>query len=149
MDRPGASDDNLTYLVEIKQTTGRSLHLKPFDRITKVVAPSDEQIVVQVITHELRERKFDTHLIKQGIKLIPINFVQATNTWVIGQSITVWNEDFEPVRVAAFTPPTIEEFWQKRNHETMCGRPGTPSYPLEPASFADCSTPAIRRHWTL
>lgn len=142
-------EDNLTHLVDIKRRTGGHLfRIKPFDRITQVVVQSDDTIVVQVITHQVQERKFDTILTARGLRLVPL----TRNTfghWSAGQPITVWETDFQPVRVAAFTPSTVAQYWEKRIHEFMCHRPGTPSAPMENASFEDCTTPKMARHWRI
>lgn len=148
MNSTGSLDDNLHHLVDIKRRTGFVLRLKPFDQITKVVYKSDDEIIVQLITHEMAERRFDTYLTARGVKLIPLNR-QADGTWRTGEAFVMWEEGFQRVRIAAFTPNSVADYWEKRIHEFMCHRPGIPSYPMENASFGDCTTPQMTRHWRI
>ena len=146
MNSTGNLDSNLQHLVDIKRRTGVVLRLKPFDQITRVVIKSDTEVIVQLVTHEMTERKFDTYLTARGVKLTPIS-QQEDGTWTIGESFVLWEEGFKKTRIAAFTPATVADYWEKRIHEFMCHRPGVPSYPMENASFGDVTTPQMSRHW--
>lgn len=144
------AEDNLTALVEIKRLTGLTVRLKPFDEIIGWVVKSPTEIVVQIRTHEVIEAKFDTFLTGRGIKLQGLS-AQADGTWRAGESIVMWEDDFQKVRVAAFTPTSIADFWAKRDHENMCYRPGTSKQPMESASVtAEGYSPArMTRHWDI
>lgn len=149
MDSPIGAESNLDHLIDIKIKTGGHLfRIKPFDQITRVMVQSEDTIVVQVITHEVKERKFDSYLTARGLRLVPLT-KNRYGTYEAGQPITVWEADFQPVRVAAFTPSSVAQYWEKRIHEYMCHRPGTPSAPMENASFGDCTTPRMARHWRI
>jgi hypothetical protein len=143
--------DNLTALVAIKQATGVTVRIKTHDRIQKVARLSDTELIVTILTHEEIERKYDTYLTNQGIKLLPIRLVGTT--WQMCEAFIMWGEkaDFEPIRIAAFEPTSIPDYWDKRIRENMCYRPGSSKQPMESAAVTEWGMSPARmiKHWDI
>lgn len=124
------SDDNLTLLRELKRHTGLVTRLRPFDTVLKVTTePTRAAILIDTFSVDelVREYRF----VKHGQRLT--SFYRTSCGWLQqGQSMTVWDKDFESFTLKKFgRSVSPREYLERRKWERDCYRVGSDITPLD------------------
>lgn len=149
MDTTPAFESNLEARVAFKRLTGLNIRLTPWELLTRINRQSEDTIVVQIVTHEVNERKTQTILTGRGVRLIQYKLVDGSWKETFRLPV-VWEPDFKPMTYSLFGPgKTPEEWLQAKLFEQMCYRPGSDRSPLDSCSRTSIgyTTPKMARHW--
>lgn len=145
-------ESNLHALRAMKQATGITMRVTPYEVVTRIKQVDASTIAVQLRVYQAEERRTEVILKNQGTRLI--QFKLTDHGWAqTGRPITAWDDDFEPVYQSLYGPgKTVEEWYRARAFEASCHRPGTDSHPLDSARRTQAyggqySTKRMARHW--
>jgi hypothetical protein len=145
-------ESNLHALRIMKQATGLTMRVTPYEVVTRIKQVTETTIVVQLRVYQAEERRTEVILKNQGTRLVQYSLTD--HGWAqAGPTVTAWDDDFQPVYQSLYGPgKTVEEWYRARQFEAACHRPGTDSHPLD--SFhrtvvdgPDYTTSRMARHW--
>lgn len=138
---------NLEHLGEIKRHTGRSLPLRAWEEIEKLVI-TDTQVTVLVETFRYREMARDINFTERHLKMV--SFILTENGWVDGPVFSVQDETFIPFTHVKFgRSVSPREYADKKRWEKMTYRVGNAQDPMDnyEVTSGGGSTLKMRKHW--
>jgi hypothetical protein len=145
-------ESNLHALRVMKQATGLTMRVTPYEVVTRIKQVTETTIVVQLRVYQAEERRTEVILKNQGTRLVQYSLTD--HGWAqAGPTVTAWDTDFAPVYQSLYGPgKTVEEWYRARQFEAACHRPGTDSHPLDSANRTAAydgqySTTRMVRHW--
>jgi hypothetical protein len=145
-------ESNLHALRIMKQATGLTMRVTPYEVVTRIKQVTETTIVVQLRVYQAEERRTEVILKNQGTRLVQYSLTD--HGWAqAGPTVTAWDDDFQPVYQSLYGPgKTVEEWYRARAFEAQCNRPGTDSHPLDSANRTAAyngqySTTRMVRHW--
>ena len=114
-------------LAQVREATGHSIYLRPYDEVNKVVV-SDDRIAVLIYRYKVTERKHEDVLSGRSLVFMQWTLDPSTGTLVYDEMI-VPDSTFVETHHKRFGWPTQAERTAKREWEASCGTPGRGRYP--------------------
>lgn len=142
-------ETSLEASVAFKRLTGTTCRLTPFEALVKIAVKSDDEIIVQITTYEVIERRTEYVIKNRGTKLV--GFSNRHGTWQQnGKALVVWETDFEPFSIPFYgSGKTMAEWLDAKEFARMCHRPGSSAVPMDSHKrvMQGASTVRMTRHW--
>jgi hypothetical protein len=96
-------ESNLQALRVMKQATGLTMRVTPYEVVTRIKQVTETTIVVQLRVYQAEERRTEVILKNQGTRLVQYSLTD--HGWAqAGPTVTAWDDDFHRSTRACTAP---------------------------------------------
>lgn len=118
----------MSTLAQVKQITGRQLHLGIFEEVIGF-RREPGRLVLAIRRARVKELRFSYRVTHTGSTLYEFKLIDGA--WVMQEPVTIWHKLPEPELHSSFAGRTPAEHADRLAWEDDCFRPGNDDWPMD------------------